>query len=220
MKRTKSPCQICGVEISTSNYNRHQVRCMRSLIPKVPKVSTNMRKNMRNSGCVGKNQYTKAREMGMPIPKPTQNSIDRAIETKRKNGTLARSETTRRKISDSMKLAVLASPESYSSANRGRTKQITVDGIKLQGMWEVDFYRWAKHAGLNPKRPTSSFPYKWNGDRMYHPDFYIESLDLYVEVKGYETDRDRAKWRDFPHQLRIVRKLEISQIRNGSFTLL
>lgn len=117
----------------------------------------------------------------------------------------------------SMKKAVLENPESYSSSNRGRTKQVIVDGIKLQGQWEVDFYLWAKAQGLNPKRPNIAFKYTWNGERLYHPDFYIETLDLYVEVKGYETDRDRAKWSQFPKTLRIIKAAEINQIRQGRF---
>lgn len=119
-----------------------------------------------------------------------------------------------------MKKAVQQNPESYSSSNRGRTKQIIVDGIKLQGQWEVDFYIWAKAAGLDPTRPTESFQYSWNGERWYHPDFYIESLDLYVEVKGYETDRDRAKWSQFPKKLCIIKEAEIKKIRQGSFATL
>lgn len=116
--------------------------------------------------------------------------------------------------------AVLANPESYSSSNRGRTKQIIIDGVKLQGQWEVDFYLWAKEAGLNPIRPTEAFRYTFEGERWYHPDFYISSLDLYVEVKGYETDKDRAKWSQFPKKLRIIKALEIKQIRQGCFVQL
>lgn len=123
----------------------------------------------------------------------------------------------RKKHQEAMKRAVLENPVSYSSSNRGRTKQIIVDGIKLQGQWEVDFYLWAKSQGLEPKRPTEAFQYEWNGLRWYHPDFYIKTLDLYVEVKGYETDRDRAKWLQFPKKLRIIKEKEIKQIRKGCF---
>jgi hypothetical protein len=125
--------------------------------------------------------------------------------------------STREKHRQSMRRAVENNPESYTSSNRGRTKQIIVDGIKLQGQWEVDFYLWAKENGLDPKRPNKSFTYEWNGTRTYFPDFYIESKDLYVEVKGYETDRDRAKWLHFPEKLRIIKEAEIKQIRQGIF---
>lgn len=122
------------------------------------------------------------------------------------------------KHSAAMRQAVLDNPESYQGAvNKGRIKIYVIDGVKLQGRWEVDFYLWAKEAGLNPIRNTRSFPYNYNGIRSYFPDFYIESLDLYVEVKGYETDRDLAKWRDFPNKLCIIREKQIKQIRQGTF---
>lgn len=123
----------------------------------------------------------------------------------------------RKKHSESMKRAVRDNPDSYSSSNRGRTKQQVIDGIRFQGQWEVDFYLWAKNANLSPIRPMNGFRYEWNGSRLYFPDFYISSLDLYVEVKGYETDRDRAKWRDFPYALRIIKEHDIKQIRLGHF---
>jgi hypothetical protein len=126
-------------------------------------------------------------------------------------------DSRRKNLSDAMKKAVENNPESYTSSNRGRTKQIMLDGMKFQGQWEVDFYTWAKNAGLNPIRPTTGFKYIWNGERTYFPDFYIESLDMYIEVKGYETDRDRAKWSQFKGNLRIIKEVEIKQIRQGCF---
>lgn len=123
----------------------------------------------------------------------------------------------RKRHQDSMRQAVENNPESYTSSNRGRTKQIEYDGIKFQGQWELDFYKWAKDQGLDPKRPNKGFSYQWNGQRKYFPDFYIDSLDSYVEVKGYETDRDRAKWNQFPERLIIIKEQQIKEIRKGSF---
>lgn len=123
----------------------------------------------------------------------------------------------RLKHSEAMKRAVENHPESYTSSNRGRTKQIEFDGIKFQGQWEVDFYKWAKGQNLNPKRCIEGFKYEWNGERTYFPDFHISSLDLYVEVKGYETDRDRSKWLQFPKALRIIKKKDIEDIRKNRF---
>jgi hypothetical protein len=125
----------------------------------------------------------------------------------------------REKHSNAMRLAVKNNPESYSSSNRGRTKQIIVDGLKLQGQWEVDFYNWCKETDIHVERPTQGFPYEWNGLRTYYPDFYLPELDLFVEVKGYEIDRDRAKWQAFPHSLRIIKLKEIRAIRKNAFSL-
>ncbi len=123
-----------------------------------------------------------------------------------------------RKIHSSrMKLAVEANPDSYSSSNRGRVKQIEIDGIRCQGQWEVDFYTWCKENSISIKRCEEWFEYIWNGNRKYFPDFYLPELDIYIEVKGYETERDHAKWLHFPKRLCIIRKAEIDQIRCSEF---
>ena len=118
-----------------------------------------------------------------------------------------------------MRKAVLEHPEAYTSSNRGRVKQVEIDGIKLHGKWELSFYQWAKEKELNPQRCLNSFPYEWNGSRSYFPDFYLPSLNTYIEVKGYETERDLAKWSQFPEKLIVIRKKEIEEIKKGTYDL-
>ena len=202
-------CNFCSKECKSNNSLKNHERCC------VKNVNRVYRNGM--LGKKGSNQFTQARGLGLSIPVMTKETIIKGIETKRKNGTLNKTEIQKNNTSIAMKKAVEKYPESYTSSNRGRTKQIVVDGIKLQGQWEVDFYLWAKNKGLNPQRPTQGFKYIWNGERTYYPDFYIESLDLYVEVKGYETDRDRAKWSQFPKKLCIIKEKEIKEIRKGCF---
>lgn len=130
------------------------------------------------------------------------------------------SDEFRLKVSEAMKRAVLDHPESYTSSNRGRVKQLTVDGVKLHGSWEVAFYEWAKKNNLNPVRCLNGFDYTWNGKtRKYFPDFYLPSFDLYVEVKGYETEQDREKWRQFPERIIVLKKEEIRNILKDSYSL-
>lgn len=43
-------------------------------------------------------------------------------------------------------------------------------------------------------RNNIAFPYIYNGEtKSYFPDFYLNALDEYVEVKGIQTDKDLAK---------------------------
>jgi hypothetical protein len=42
---------------------------------------------------------------------------------------------------------------------------------------------------------------------------------MYVEIKGYQTDRDTAKWQQFPKQLVILKKADILNIKNKVFKL-
>ena len=45
------------------------------------------------------------------------------------------------------------------------------------------------------------------------------NLNLYVEIKGYKTERDIAKWLWFPHPLAVVEKDGIKKIRKKQYTL-
>lgn len=46
--------------------------------------------------------------------------------------------------------------------------------------------------------------------------FYLPELDLYIEVKGYERERDLAKWKVVPN-LRVFKLKEINAIKNNTF---
>lgn len=195
-------CKYCDKETKSNKANtQHEIRCKSNPERIIVKPSYGM------LGKKGANQYTYGAEMTVETREKIRSASKAQVWTaeRRNNHQIA------------MRRAVLEHPEAYNSSNRGRTKQVIVDGIKLQGQWEVDFYLWAKENGLNPQRPVTAFKYVWNGERWYYPDFYIPSKDLYVEVKGYETDRDRAKWDQFPHKLSVIKAQEIHQIRKGVF---
>ena len=46
----------------------------------------------------------------------------------------------------------------------------------------------------------------------YQPDFYVTDWEMFIEVKGYETDLDRAKWSQFPHKLDIWKRDKIQKL--------
>lgn len=163
------------------------------------------------------NQWTKAKETGIPyiIKDSTRKKLSNAATEK--NLKYFSSKENRDKHSDAMKLAVEKFPNSYTSSNRGRTKQIVYDGIKFQGRWELDFYKWCISENIQIKRCEEFFEYKWNGIRKYFPDFFLPEQNLYVEIKGYETERDQAKWSQFPKKLFVVKRKEILQIKKGNF---
>lgn len=44
-------------------------------------------------------------------------------------------------------------------------------------------------------KPTNFFQYIWNGNiHKYFPDLYLVDYDIYIEVKGYERERDLMKY--------------------------
>lgn len=206
-----SNCKFCGMENHNKNsLVQHQLRCLSN--PDKLKYTP----SYAMLGKKGTNQYIKAKMLGLPKPvisNETRNKLKEASKNK------VWTNDMRSNLSIAMKKAVINNPESYSAGNQGRAKVYEIDGVKLKGKWEVKFYLWCKHNDILVDRPSQGFEYEWNGSRLYFPDFYLPTYDLYVEVKGYETDRDRAKWKYFPHKLGIVRNNEIKQIDNNSFNI-
>lgn len=126
-------------------------------------------------------------------------------------------EEKRKKHSQIMKKAVDSNPDSFTSSNRGRTKQIVYKDIKFHGNWELEFYKWTEQFNIPCVRNKLGFKYTWNGIRTYFPDFFLPTLNKYVEVKGYMTDRDKSKWEQFPYALLIIQKNQIEKIKNKTF---
>ncbi len=103
----------------------------------------------------------------------------------------------------------------------GRCKKIDYTSpiagvIKVDGTWELGVAQYLDKIGVKWKRNKKRFAYKYEGkERFYTPDFYIEDIDIYLEVKGFETEKDRSKWNQFPHKLLVWKKEEIKAIKNG-----
>jgi len=69
-------------------------------------------------------------------------------------------------------------------------------GIKFDSGWEIKFAVWLDSLLVEWIRTKDSFQYEWNGStHRYFPDFYIPSLNVYVEIKGLITERDECKWK-------------------------
>jgi hypothetical protein len=102
----------------------------------------------------------------------------------------------------------------------GRCKKIRYNSpiageVLLDGTWELEaamYFDWRK---FNWKRNTKRFSYtNLKGTiSFYTPDFYVEELGGYLEVKGYETELDRCKWKQFEYQLTIWKKSNILNIK-------
>jgi len=199
-------CYYCNKPVKNErSKQQHELRCKNNPDKIDVKPSYGM------LGKKGANQFT----YGATVSESTKKKL--SDSTRKLNKERWADPEFKIRHSSAMKRAVELNPESYTSSNRGRVKQIVYDDIKFHGQWEVDFYKWAKSEGIDITRSVQGFKYIWNGERTYFPDFYIVSMDLYVEVKGYETERDSAKWAQFPKTICIVRQREIKMIRAGKF---
>lgn len=204
-----SNCSFCAKFYDNkSGLIHHQNRCKHN--PNAIPPSFGMK------GKKGKNQYIKAKELGLPSPIVSLQTREKLSQS---NKGRIWTDEAKANWSTIMKQVVIDNPESYSSGNQGRVKTYEIDNIKLKGLWEVDFYIWCKNNNILVDRPIQSFHYVWNGDRSYFPDFYLPKYKIYIEVKGFQTERDKCKWKYFPEKLSIIKDLDIKNIRSNKFSI-
>lgn len=133
------------------------------------------------------------------------------------------------KHSNIMKLAVQKYPESYDKKNiSGRVKNFNKSfwGIEMtfKGTWELTVAEFLFENNIKFTNKLTPIEYLWSEDNkihLYFPDFYLPEIDKYIEVKGFERQRDIDKWSSFKDKenLIILKDDEIKQIKNKTFDL-
>lgn len=87
--------------------------------------------------------------------------------------------------------------------------------IKVDGKWELAVCIYLDSLNVTWQRNTKRFTYKKpnNTNATYCPDFFVKDWNSYLEIKGYETELDKCKWRDFPinEKLIIWRKADLKE---------
>ena len=203
-------CKFCSKECKNNNSLKNHERLCPSNVDRI--YINGM------LGKKGSNQYIKARELG--LSDPVMSDETRLKISIANNRIWTDEQKTNQSIK--MKATVKKYPESYSKSNvSGRTKLYDVidsngNPTKVKGTWELIVANYLTDKNIHWINDIEGFPYEWNGTRLYYPDFYCKDLDLYVEVKGYETERDRCKWQ-VVHNLLVLRKEEINQIKTNKF---
>lgn len=110
-------------------------------------------------------------------------------------------------------------PRSYTSvgkycsnecaAKHTRIKQHIVvdDAVVLDSTYEALFWGLCSLWKLPVERADRSKAVPVNGNGWYCPDFYVPSMNIWVEVKGFEDDDDRARyaaWARDGHHLTVL----------------
>lgn len=129
------------------------------------------------------------------------------------------SEERKNELREEQRNRILNRYETGWMPKAGRCKKIKyyspiAGEILLDGTWELAVAIYLDNMKYNWKRNTKRFPYINLKGKLSHytPDFYVEELGGYLEVKGYETDLDRCKWSQFKNQLTVWKKDNILNI--------
>ena len=208
-------CKYCGkVCKNTNSLKQHEIRCKLNK----NRIDMSYVNDIRPAkGHKGTNHFIKAKELGLCVPSvsdETRAKISAKAQLRR------HSEESKLLIKQSMQRAVKEHPESYSAANvNGRVKKIEYNGEILDGGWELLVAQYLDSNDIKWQRPLSGFEYFWdNSTHTYYPDFYLPDYDSYIEVKGYERNRDLCKWAVVP-KLIVIKRQEIKQIQEGTYIL-
>lgn len=186
-------CNFCGKECKNNNSHRnHERLCVKN----TARVYSNGM-----TGKVGSNQYKKADELGLPKPIITEET-SKKLSDAIKNRTSEFLTENSKKISATVNHKVL---EGTWHTSLARKMHINYNGVDLHGSWELAYAKYLDFNSIKWKRCKESFTYEFGGKtRKYTPDFYLIDSDEYVEIKGFKTEKDSAKWEQFPTHRKLI----------------
>ncbi len=129
---------------------------------------------------------------------PRHDKICKKVAETQKERTL--SEERKERISDYMQKAVEENPESYSARNvlkrikKPKLEKNDGEVVKFDSGWELEVAQWLNKNNINWNYNIGKFKYKWNDSlHFYFPDFFLPKQDVYLEVKGYEHNKERNR---------------------------
>lgn len=216
-------CKFCNKECKNANSHRNHERLCK-MNPNRQEIKsagfTLYNKQIKLGERIGTNQYIKAKQSGLEKPVVSDETRKKISIGSKIAAAKYWSNETRKQRSEIMKRVVQENPDSYSANNVcGRTKKFLYNGFELTGSWELIVAKWLDENNIKWTNKINPFTYTWNDtDHLYFPDFYLPDLDWYIEVKGYERERDLCKWAVVPN-LVIIKQKEIKEINQASYRL-
>lgn len=209
-------CKYCGKVCKNKNsLAQHEIRCKEN--PNKINLEYLSNRDYSHINSNPSNQFIKAKELGLPIPKMSD-------ETKQKisNVWKGRKHTkeTKEKISKTMQQVVKDKPDSYNGVNiNGKVKKYKYKNVSLDGTWELTFAQYLDKNNIKWERPNKGIEYIWeNTTHIYYPDFFLVDYNIFVEIKGFQTSRDIAKWKMI-NNLIVIKQNEIKQIQNNEYNI-
>ena len=226
-------CPTCNTEIRPCNVLKHTAKCTgvplkkvlkrdnllcifcksekknnKSLVKHEQLCASNPNRRLshfKTPGYIASNQYIKAKKL--KIEPPTVSEVTRK---KLSDAIKGRSDIFRKdvgkKISRTIRAKVKAGTWHTSLAKH---MHIKYNGVDLHGSWELAYAKWCDKNNISWRRNTKTFEYVFEGKlRNYTPDFYLLDTREYIEIKGFKTKKDEAKWSQFPKNEKLTILLE------------
>lgn len=169
MENISLVCRFCGAEKKNGNSLRNHER----LCKENPNRQKSALMLYNERGHEGHNQYTKARDLGLPKPILSEETRRRISE----NGKGRKhTEETKKKLSE------LAKKRGFGGWHTSRS--FDYNGIRLDSSYELRFAEDLDKNKIKWSRPKPLL-YRLNGEEhRYYPDFYLDDYDVYVDTKN------------------------------------
>lgn len=107
-----------------------------------------------------------------------------------------------------------------------KVKNIEDKEYSVRGTWELQVaeklnelgIKWIRNHILKYRRPDES------KERFYNPDFYLPNEDVFIEVKGYYSEKDKEKMEYVllynPNaKIKMIFQKELKMLMNNSIEL-
>ena len=199
-------CQYCSRECKNANSLRNHER----LCKNNPDRQSTPFMDGKQDGHKPSNQFIKAKENGVEyiVSEETRQKLSNAV----KNRSDEFNKELGKKIS-----ATINSKVEEGTWHTSLAKHIHYEynGVDLHGSWEVAYAQFLDKNGVKWVRNKDHFEYFFDGKiRRYTPDFYLPDTDEYIEIKGFKTEKDEAKWAYFPKNktLRILMRCDLKEL--------
>ena len=196
-----SYCRYCGRECKNINsLKQHECRCHSN-----PNRISTIRIGFNNKGRPSWNKG---------LTKDTDKRVAKGCETYHKNSILGkhvklfgdRNPSKRQDVRDKIsKTCLNKSKNGEWHTSLAKNMHISYKGFDLHGTWELAYAQYLDSNNILWTRCKDRFEYTYNNSLHYYtPDFYLTESNTYIEIKGYPTGKDYAKWRDFPSDKKLV----------------
>jgi hypothetical protein len=200
-------CRFCHDKRKNANSLRNHERLCKSNPDKqsTPFQSIEFQQNRKPS-----NQWIKGKEIGEPyqISDHTREKLSNANKKRTKEWHKKNGEKISKTINEKVK-----NGEWHTSLTKNM--HYSYKGYDLHGKWELAYAKYLDKNNIKWTRPKDRFEYELDGKKRYYtPDFYLIEEDVFVEIKGYKTAKDEAKWSQFNYNtsLRILMKSDLKQL--------
>lgn len=224
-------CQYCGKQCKNLNsLKQHEIRCKKN----TNAISVSGNKHGKNNlyEYILKVKSGEITTWNKGLTKDTDERVKKYGEThhnKYINGEIKNwckgltKETDERIKKYASKISeTIASKIEDSDWHCQNRKRIEYKDDVFDSDWEFEFVKFLDIHNIKWMRKISPFIYIYeNSEHRYFPDLYLPDYDLYVEIKGYCTEKDKAKWDQFDKKLDIyflrdLKELDIDYFKNIS----